>query len=222
MNKLLLTIAAGLLLVTGCASQSATTTTLTPPGNAENQYNCSVSQGFDFQKDVQEIVGFINYIKIGDTELVSDLNVTDPTDFAKLIKVTGVLSSALWSGGYAEPLYFSMQVSTDNKNTLADLTHKSMSNTNVVFAFTVYDYDPKNKTYFRCFYTDSVNLQGLILKQGGDLAIAIDMDQSMEVISPKNYTFRIGIMPQNLNQEIHINVSRDQGIVKRWGIAVGQ
>jgi len=187
---------------------------------AESSYGCSVSQGFNFQKDEQILVGHINSIKIGETELKSDLNITDPEDVAKLIKVFGIVSSIYWNGGYADEVQLSCQVSTDNKNLLAALQHKSMSNTEVELVFTIYDYDPKNKKYYKCFHANDTKLKGLVQKSGGELTMQMDMDQGEEVMSPKNYGFNLGVMPQDLNMEIHLAFSVTDKFVKKWGVEV--
>jgi hypothetical protein len=189
---------------------------------AESSYTCSVSQGFNFEKDSQAQVGHINYLKIGDTALNSDLSVTDPADVKKTVKVFGVVSSIYWKGGYANPVQFSAQVSVDNKNKLATLQHKTLSNTEVEIQFTVYDYDHKVKKYFKCFHSNSIKLKGLVLKSGGELAMNIDMDQSSEVPSPKNHAFSLGVMPQDLAQEIHLAFAESNKLVKKWGVAVAK
>ncbi len=189
---------------------------------AASSYSCSVRQGFNFEKDSQELVGHINYLKIGDTVMDADLNVTNPVDQTKLVKVFGMVSGINWNGGYAEPVYFSAQVSVPNKNKLATLQHKSMANTEVEVQFTVYDYDPKAKTYYKCFHSDDKKLKGLVLKSGGELAMNIAMDQSSEVVSPKNFTFSLGVMPQDMAQQIHLAVSKTGKFVKQWGVAVAK
>lgn len=187
---------------------------------AEISFNASVAQGFNFEKDAQDCVGHINSLKIGDKELKSDLTVTDPEDVSKTVKAFGILSSIYWKGGYADPVQFSCQISTDNKNIIATLVHKSMSNTEVDLAFTVYDYDPKEKKYYKCFHTNAVKLACLIYKSGGELAMTLDMEQGAEVVSPKNYQFNLGAMPQDKAQEIHLAVSVSDKLVKQFGIAV--
>jgi hypothetical protein len=219
MKKVILLLAAVLMLVTGC-SQSAVTPT--PPANAESNYNCSVRQGFNFQKDSQDLVGYITYLKIGDSELTADFNVTDPTNVSNMVKVVGVVSGAFWNGGYADPLQFTSQISTDNKNAVANLTHKSLSNTDVEISFSIYDYDPKEKKYFACFHSNNNRLKGLVYKTGGELALRVDMDQSMEVVSPRNYSLSIGIMPQDIAQEIFLAISTNGKFVKKWGVSVAQ
>lgn len=217
-----------LMFVAGCGDGKATIALgpgmndgISGPGlQASSSFNCSVSQGFNFQKDSQELIGHLEYLKIGDTGMASDLDVTDPMNIANTVKVMGVMSAIHWNGGYAEPVMFAAQVSTDNKNKIATLMHKSMANTEVELQFSVYDYDPKTKAYYKAFHSNGVKLKGLVLKQGGELAMNISMDQSNEVVSPKNYTFQLGVMPQDQAMEIHLAFSSIDKLVKPWGVAV--
>ena len=187
---------------------------------AESTYSTSLRQGFNFEKDSQELVGHITSLKIGDKEFKSDFSVTDPEDVTKAVKVFGVMTQIYWAGGYADPVELACNISTDNKNVVATLLHKSMSNTEVELGFTVYDYDPQQKKYFKCFHTNDVKLKCLVYKRGGELAMNLDMDQGMEVVSPKNYAFHLGAMPQDENQEIHLAVSVSDKFVKQFGIEV--
>jgi hypothetical protein len=193
---------------------------LVPLFAASSSFTCNVSQGFNFEKDSQELIGHINYLKIGDIEMKSDLNVTDPANIKNSVKVFGIASGIHWNGGYAEPVTFACQVSVENKNKLATLQHKAMANTKVEFQFDIYDYDPKAKKYYKCFHSNGKKLKGLVLKQGGELAMNIAMDQSSEVVSPKNHTLQLGVMPQDQAQEIHLAFSTTNKLVKAWGVAV--
>jgi hypothetical protein len=219
MKKVLLLLAAVLMLVTGCSKSAVTPT---PPANAESSLPCSVQQGFNFAKDEQVLVGYITYLKIADTELAADLNVPNPTNPTKMQKVVAVVSNVFWGGGYAEPLQFAARIGTDNKNIVSTLTHKSLANTEVEISFSIYDYDPKEKKYFACFHSNNIKLKGLVYKTGGELALQVDMDQSMEVQSPRNYALSIGIMPQDIAQEIFMAFSVSDKLVKKWGVAVAQ
>ena len=186
---------------------------------AVSNYNCDVRQAFNFQKDAQTLVGHIDTLKIGDTQFAADLNVADPTT-GQNKKVFGVISYIGWQGGYAEPVSFNCQVGTENKKSAAILQHKDLSNTSVEVNFTVYDYDPKAKKYYTAFYTDGTALKGLVNKSGGELELQIDSDQSMEVVSPKNYAFGLGVMPIEEQQAIQLAVSDTDKFTKQWGVSV--
>lgn len=185
-------------------------------------FNCSVYQGFNFKKDIQDHVGHVTELKIGDAEaLKADLNVTDPVNITKdPIPVVGVMSGIHWSTGYAEPVFMGFQVSLANKTAVATMLHKTLSNTEVKFKFNVYEYDPKEKTYFLCFHSKDTLMKGLVLKSGGDLDLDISTTQSGEVESPKNFSMSIGIMPQDEQQELHLAVDNSAKFVKQWGIDV--
>ena len=191
---------------------------------AELFYGCDVVQGFNFRKDVQSKVGFINAIDIAERgELVSDLTVTDPENVEENLKVFGILNDIAWPGGYADPIQFSCQVSNENSKLLSLLTHTNLANTMVTVSFTVYDYDPVAKKYYTCFHSNEEELSCLVLKQGGNLVMSIDADQSFEVESPKNYRFDMSVMPdEEAAKEIHVAVSDTDKFVKQWGVEVAE
>ena len=188
---------------------------------AELNFSCDVSQGFNFQRDVQTPVGHINKLKVADKELAEDIAITDPENVTgDPVKVVGIISSMYWRGGYADPIQFGCQVSNANKLTLAVLSHSELSDTTVEVSYTNYDYDPDEKKYYKCFHTDGAVLKGLIEKAGGELAIEIDTEQSMEVVSPKNFAFTLGVMPEDMAQDTHLAMSVSDKLVKKWGITI--
>jgi hypothetical protein len=190
---------------------------------AELNYSCDVSQAYNFSNDVQIKVGHIVSCTIGDEELESDMKVQDPEDTGgEKISVFGVVSAMYWGGGYADPIQFSCQVSNPNKVKLAQLLQgATLSNTGVKFKFNIYDYDFDAKVYYKCFHTDDNELEGLIQKSGGQLSIAIDMDQNMQVVSPKNFSFSLGVMPEDKEQELTLAFSSDSPVALQWGVEVG-
>ncbi|MES2673647.1 MAG: hypothetical protein V4660_05375 [Pseudomonadota bacterium] len=189
---------------------------------ASTSFNCSVSQCFNFEKDSQDVVGHLTSLKIGSLDYAKDLEVQDPTaikDSTK-IKVVGVLSGIFWNGGFADPVSFNCQVSTKNKQDSVMLQHSTLSDTTVEYSYVVYDYDPIKKVYYKAFHTDSTDLKGLIAKSGGGLSFGIEMDQATEVVSPKNFGFYLGVMPQELAQVIQYAVSQEAKFTKAWGVTV--
>ncbi|MCP4582191.1 MAG: hypothetical protein GY839_11300 [candidate division Zixibacteria bacterium] len=188
---------------------------------ASSSFSCSVLQGFNFQKDSQELVGHLDSLKIGDKEFAADMAVEDPTKITEkegTVKVVGVLSHIYWEGGYADPVQFSCNISAPNQQDAVVLQHTNLSNTEVVFAFSIYCYDPVSKVFYKAFHTDTTPLNGLIEKSGGDLSMNINITASDEVMSPINYDFFMGIMPKEEMQSIHYAVSESGKFVKNWGI----
>lgn len=187
-------------------------------------YDCDINQGYNFSNDVQAKVGHIISCTLNDEELASDMKVQDPEDTGgEKVAVFGVVSAIYWGGGYADPIQFSCQISNPNRVTIAQLLQgATLSNTGVKFKFNIYDYDFDAKLYYKCFHTDDNELEGLIQKSGGQLSIAMDMDQNMEVVSPKNFSFNLGIMPEDKEQEVTLAYSSDSPVTLQWGVSVGE
>jgi hypothetical protein len=143
-----------------------------------------------------------------------------PNCSAAIVPVVGVMGSFYWGGGSSDPIEISMQVSTVNKTTVTTLLHTSMSNTNVEFKFDIYDYDLTTHAYYKCAHSNGITLRGLVQKTGGELVMNVNPDQSTEVTSPKNFTFSIGIMPQDIEQNICLAVSAAGTYTKKWGVTV--
>ncbi|QRK06974.1 hypothetical protein JQX13_44100 [Archangium violaceum] len=179
-----------------------------------------VYQGFNFKKDKQSPVGYILSIKIGDKTLTADQEtIKNPEEPDKAIaeKVVAVLNHYLWETGATDAIYMSGQVSTANKQMLAEMLLGTWSSIDVEFKYVVYEYDPLAKKYFKSNFVDAA-VKGLLEKNGDDLNLAIADNPSTEVQSPKNYTFQIGIKPQTLEQTVNVAVASGKNIVKQWGV----
>jgi len=194
---------------------------------ASSQYSCSVRQGFNFEKDQQLLVGHLVSMTVGGTALVADESLTIPTAafssgdaVTASTKVVGVISDISWTGGYADPLYFNVQVSNENQKTLSVKTHTSLLDTTVVFQFNIYAFDQVAKVYYLAFHSNATDMNGLIYKEGGDLSLAINPEPSHEVKSPMNFELSMGIMPQNTAQVLNFAVSNTDKFVKTWGVTV--
>lgn len=179
-----------------------------------------VYQGFNFKKDKQTPVGYITAITIGDQALTADQEtIKDPEQPANNLssKVVAVLNNYLWETGVTDAMYFSGQISTANKQLLAQLILGSFANITVTFNYVIYEYDPLAKKYFKSNYVDAA-LNGLLEKNGDDLNVTVADDESREVQSPKNFTFQIGIKPKSQEQSINVATASQKNIVKQWGV----
>lgn len=179
-----------------------------------------VVQGFNFKKDKQGPVGFVTSISIGGTALTADLQtIKDPEKPGDNLSgnVVAVLNHYLWETGSTDAIYLSGQVSTSNKQTLASMLLGTFSSIEVLVKYTVYEYDPLAKKYFKSNFLDA-ELKGLLEKSGDDLNLSIADDESREVQSPKNFTFQIGIKPQATEQSINVATADAKNIVKKWGV----
>jgi hypothetical protein len=178
-----------------------------------------IYQGFNFKKDKQSPVGYVTKLKVGDNELAADQeSIKDPEQPDKALKnkVVGVLNHYLWETGVTDAMYLSAQVSTANKQMVASALLGTWSNVEVVFSYTVYEYDPLAKKYFKSNYIDK-ELKGILEKNGDDLNLSIADDPSTEVQSPKNFTLQVGIKPQTEEQSVNIATGSGKQLVKQWG-----
>jgi hypothetical protein len=179
-----------------------------------------VYQGFNFKKDKQTPVGYITAITIGDQALTADQEtIKDPEQPANNLsaKVVAVLNNYLWETGVTDAMYFSGQISTANKQLLAQLILGSFANITVTFNYVIYEYDPIAKKYFKSNYVDAA-VNGLLEKNGDELNVAVADNESREVQSPKNFTFQIGIKPKSQEQSINVATASQKNIVKQWGV----
>ena len=180
----------------------------------------SVKQGFNFDKDKQEKVGFLLALKIGDEELKPDfMTVMDPLNPTKALSsgIVAVLNSFDWNTGSTDAIYISGQLSTQHRQKIAEMLLGTWSNVKVEFKFSVYEYEPSEKKFFMSAFVDKA-LHGLLEKNGSDLNLDVADDPSMEVQSPQNYSFRIGIKPESQEQQIQLAVGANRKVTKTWGI----
>ncbi|MCK6588096.1 MAG: hypothetical protein HUU21_04015 [Polyangiaceae bacterium] len=187
----------------------------------EFRRSLDVYQGYNYKKDKQTPVGFITKLKIGTVELVTDQKCKDPMNPTNELAVVAVLSGVLWEVGVTDAVYFSGQISTANKQSVALMVINALTNIETVFQFSVYDYDPLVKEYFLSFQSNSKDMNGLVEKRGDDLNISVADDPSTEVQSPENYAFQIGIKPQPSAQDLHLATGKGKNFVKSWGLKVG-
>lgn len=194
---------------------------------ASSQYSCSVRQGLNFEKDQQVLVGHLVSMSVGGQALEADMALTIPTAtfssgdaVTESTSVVGVVADISWQGGYADPLHFTVHVSTENQKLIAIKTHTNLLDNDVVFQFNIWAYDPVAKVYYLAFHSNETDMNGLILKEGGNLALQISPEASTIVKSPLNYEMYIGIMPQETAQVLNLAVSNTDKFVKTWGVAV--
>jgi hypothetical protein len=185
------------------------------------QKSLDVYQGYNFKKDIQTPVGFITELKIGDVTLKADQTCKDPMAPETDLTVVAVLSGVLWELGVTDSHYFSGQVSVYNKQQILMLTYKDLTKVDTVYKFSIYEYDPLEKKYFKCLLpTDDAALNGILEKNGSDLNLSIADDASAEVQSPENYAFTSGIKPQPSAQTVTVATSFSDKVVKSWGLTV--
>ena len=186
---------------------------------ASNDYFCSLTQAYNFQKDSQEPVGHLTSITIGTSVLAADTTLTLPTTFATAA-VVGVISDLSWNGGYADPIHIRCNISNANQVTVSVLTNTDLSNTLVQMNFNIYNFDPVNKVYYLSCTSNLTALNGFVNKSGGNLSLSVQTENDHTVESPLNYRMYIGTMPQPTAQTINFAANNTAKYVKSWGVSV--
>jgi len=179
-----------------------------------------IYQGYNYKKDKQTPVGFITKMKIGEQDMTADQTCKDPTNPTADIKAVAVLSGIMWELGVTDPVQFAGQITTGNKQNIALLVINNLTNIEVTFQYSVYDYDLVAKKYFLAFHSNNADMKGLVEKLGEDLNVSVSDEPSVEVASPANYAFRIGVKPQPQAQQLHVATGDQKNVVKSWGLAV--
>lgn len=181
-----------------------------------------VYQGFNFKKDQQSNVGVLLSLKIADKKFDADLEtIKDPESPTKDLKAVAVLNQYQWDTGATDSMYFSGQISTDNRQTLATLVMQDLTNIEVSFEYAIYQYDPLKKQYFKS-NSHKGALMGLVEKAGDELKLRVADDPSDEVASPQNFTFQIGIKPQPKEHQVTLASAPAMKVEKKWGFKGGK
>lgn len=188
---------------------------------ASSQYSPSLRQAFNFEKDSQVLVGHLVSLNIGTIDLPADLDLDNPKDVAGAkLTVVGAITDISWEGGYADPVHIRFNVSNANQVSMLTMKHQKLVNTEVVFKFVIYAYDQVESLYYEAFWSDDgVDMNGLLLKNGGALAIDIAEQEDPTVKSPDNYNAYLGIVPQNtVAQALLLAFSNTAKLTKVWGV----
>lgn len=183
---------------------------------AEYSRSCDIHQGFSFQRDQQDTIGYIATMKLGDKELAADLEVNTPE--GKQEKVVAVISGISHDVATTNPIGFSGQVSAKNRQDLAQLIYTNPSKIHVEVKFVIWEFDPaKDKnTYYKAFHSNNAAVKGLIRKSGKNLDLCVDHTPNMEVQSPLNYGLSFTMVPTPEKQTLELAVSTDGQISLQW------
>ena len=177
-------------------------------------------QGYDFKKDVRTPVGFLTRLRVGDVELAADQLCKDPTRPTVDVNAVAVLTDALWEMGVTDAVYLAGQVSVANRQALAEFIYTDLAHVDVMFRFTVYEYDPLAKRYFASFDGADADLEGLLEKRGADLNLSVADDPSTEVQSPANHAFQVGVKPPSRAQRLRLATGVGRVWEKPWGLTI--
>jgi hypothetical protein len=184
-----------------------------------------VQQGFDFDRKKQTPVGHLLSLQVGDSAagkgvvFAQDLTgIQDPARPGSLVSpgLVAVISEFDWSTSMTGTIYIGGRIATPNKQGLMALLLGGWTDMRIFLKFNVYEYDPAQLEYFVSAGSDAV-LSGLLEKQGDELTLDVENQESTEIQAPKNYAFRIGIKPGAIAQPIKLATGVGKTIVKQWG-----
>jgi hypothetical protein len=183
-------------------------------------FTCNVENGFNYQIDQPATVGYITSLTIGTTTLHPDLTVKDPSmPTGSAITAVAVLSQFSWNAGPSDPLRFTGQISATNKQTLAALLSKPLTNSQVQIGFKVFQFDLMKKMYFTALAPSAgAGLKGTVVS-GTPPKLAVAALPDGTVKSPLNFQMLLQTAPQSIAQSIQYTVAAGQTVVKNWGVA---
>lgn len=186
---------------------------------ADIKFTCDVEHGFNFQRDQQFTVGYITSLTIGPTTLRPDLSIKNPNN-GNVVQAVAVLGQISWNGGAADPLKFTAQISTANKQAVALLVHQKLSNLQVQIAFKVFAYDPQAKKYFETFVpaTDTP-VKGTVVMSGTPAPFTVASNPDSTVKNPANFEIALQVAPAPVAQSFRYATADSMSVMKKWGVA---
>lgn len=184
------------------------------------QLSPDVEQAFNFHGDTPKSFGYVSSLTIGGRPLAADIRIRRPDGTGA--NVVGVLSSASWSGGFADPVALNAQVSTANRQVIAPLIQAQLRDNSVTFQFQVFAYDALAKKWYQAFGgTSGAALAGVVQKEGQHVKLVLAPQPGDAVRSPQNWGVSLGIAPAPRSQALLVATSSAAApIAKRWGIEV--
>jgi len=171
-------------------------------------YQADIEKGFLLGEEPADLVGHVSFLTVGGQQLAADLAVTDPGDVGgNAVMKVGVISDIAWGGSAGDPLELSCQISGANMMTVATLLHRPLANPLVQLRFAVHSYEPKERTYYKCFHTRQAILTGFIKDPEETGSISVNGDPSPEVQVPPNYTLWLSVAPHGQRQNLYSSIS---------------
>jgi hypothetical protein len=190
-----------------------------PLSAAPVQYDLNVANGFNFQSNNHNLVGFITSLTIGPAALAADFSVTKPT--GQTNQVVAVLQTEDWAGNLTDGIQLNARISTANKQAVNLLLQQGVVGVPVQFSFQIFAYDGNTLTWYQAFYPQANGtLTGFISQSFGTNLLTVAATASTDVTSPVNYDLVILLLPNAAMQELALGVNSGSVIVKSWGPGV--
>jgi len=187
---------------------------------AEEHHFCDVENGFNFKRDIQNPLGHLKALTVGQQVIEANMEVISP-EAGDMVTVVGIISEVKWEGGDAHPITVKCQVSNSNKVLLTELTGDTLHDTGVEFDFDIFEYDPApdQRKFYKCFHTNDEVVKGRLEKDHkGKLSIEVAKEASHEVESPLNFYMKFTVNPEEIEQVLHIAHAVQSNKTSRWGV----
>jgi hypothetical protein len=182
--------------------------------------DCNVKQAYEFKKDSKATVGYITQMLIGGHTLPSDQTIKDPLNPDMPLAAVAVLSTASWTTGPTDPMYFTGQLSAANMQAMRDFMSKGTDDISVEFKFACYEYDftlDKMGKVFKGYHSGDALLRGSIVKKGNELDLHVDSDPQTYPQRPMTFLFGMGIVPAGGQQPVQLATSDTVKFTLPWG-----
>jgi hypothetical protein len=174
--------------------------------------------------------GHLTSLEIGGDKLDADITVEAPIPDGGnggTVKVVGPLELIAWgsgdSAGPGDPIYFSVDISSQNQARVAQILNKSEGDASVKFSFVVYDYDMQPKTYFAACEAGAGDkpLSSHFRKRStGEITLEVAEEAAPVAAGTMLFHLEGVVEPEPIAQTITLRSSSEMATAKQWGIKV--
>jgi hypothetical protein len=168
--------------------------------------NCDAKTAYNFVLGSTTKVGHLIGLSFSNAgkDLVADTPVPDPESPDGKINVSGTVDFVAWEGGPTDATEMSFRLSPANKATLQEALSSLTGGSEVEAEFVVYDYDYKEKKYFKHFHTDGKKIKYVLTK---GTKVNINDRPSTDVLQPMNFQVHMTLTPKSEGDEQELNIA---------------
>ena len=181
----------------------------------------NIHQGINFNKTIQDRVGYITKLSIGKKTLNPDISVAKIDDPSGDQTVVGVLMNCNWDGNPSGPLGFFGVLSDKNKKEIKLLTAESLVDRTVKVEFECWAYDSEKRNYFKAFHSNDQQIDGELVLAGGaagTVDLWVEELPIPDVPQPALYQCGFSLTPDPKEQQLHYAVDTGAKIVRAYGV----
>ncbi len=185
------------------------------------EFSFEADHALHFDRDEHDHVGHLLGFGLGsDVTLTPDISVLEPK-FQKPVTVVGLITEVKWAGAPDDEMDLSALISTANRQLVMNVVHKAVSEIDVTFKFTIYDYDIEKTKWYGALHTNDQTIDGLIkvntIAKPARLELEVAPKPEPKIPSPALWEMSVKIKPGTKSQTIHFLTGALQKVVKEWG-----